>query len=129
MVMSPRWRMARAAAAFSGVSLRGRPPRRPAALAISRPAWLRSRISSRSNSASAANRCSCSLPGGGGGVDRLAQRQERDVALLELAYHADQVVQAAAEAVQPPHHERVAVAHVVQAGVELRAATDRAGHD
>ena len=48
------------------------------------------------------------LVGGGGGVDRLAQRQKRDVALLELGDRVDEVAQAAAEAVQSLHHERVA---------------------
>jgi hypothetical protein len=39
------------------------------------------------------------------------------------------VVQAAAEPVQPPHDERIAAAQIIQAGVELRAAADRAGAD
>ncbi len=46
--------------------------------------------------------------GGGRGVDALAQRSERDLALLQSRDDVDQVPQAAAEAVQAPDDERVA---------------------
>jgi hypothetical protein len=51
------------------------------------------------------------------------------VSLLELGDDVDEVPQAATEAVEPPHHERVAGTHVVKARVELRALADRPGPD
>ena len=62
-------------------------------------------------------------------VDRLSQRSKRDVSLLEQRNDVDQVAQAAAEAIEPLHDERVAGAQVVQAGFELGALADRAGAD
>src|SRR5690625_2628154 len=47
------WSSCLAMATCLSVSLRGRPPLRPRALAAARPAMVRSRMSSRSNSASA----------------------------------------------------------------------------
>ena len=84
------------------------------------------RAAFRSNSARAANRCSCSLPLGGGGVDRLAKRVKGDLSPLELGDDVDEVAQAAAETVKPPHHQRVAGAQVVRARLELRALADGA---
>ena len=37
--------------------------------------------------------------------------------------------EASTEAIQPPHHERVADSEVVQAGLELRAPAQRSGAD
>ena len=73
--------------------------------------------------------CSCNLPAGVGGVDRLAQGVERDPSLFEPGDDLDQVAQAATQAVKPPDHEAVASAQVVQAALELRALADRARPD
>ena len=69
------------------------------------------------------------LAGGGGGVDRLAQGVERDPSLFELGDDVDQMAQAATQAVEPPDHEGVASAQVIQAVLELRALADRARPD
>jgi hypothetical protein len=51
-VCSPDSYISRATATFSALITLGRPPRRPRARAAARPAWVRSRIRSRSNSGS-----------------------------------------------------------------------------
>ena len=65
----------------------------------------------------------------GGGVNRLSQRPERNVSLFEARNQIDQVAEAAAEAIQSPHHQRVTRAEVVETGVELWAMADRSGAD
>ena len=52
----------RASRTLSVVIARGRPPKRPRARAAESPAWVRSRTSSRSNSAKAPNMWKTSLP-------------------------------------------------------------------
>ena len=60
----PLARIACAAETFSGVSAIGRPPVRPRARAAVRPARVRSRMISRSNSARAPDRRNCNRPAG-----------------------------------------------------------------
>ncbi len=68
-------------------------------------------------------------PAAGGGVDVLGQRPERDLARLELLDELDQVLEAAAEAVQAPDDERVAGLQEREALVELGPVFERSGAD
>ena len=71
-----------ACASFVDVIFGGRPPVR--ARAAARPTWVRSRIRSRSNSASAPKIGEDEFPSGGGDVDRFGQRFEADSAGGEI---------------------------------------------
>src|SRR5450755_996982 len=105
----------------------GRPPWRPRARAALRPAALADQLAFELSKRG--EQVQLQAAGGGRGVDAVAQRSERDLALLEVGDDVDQVAQAAAEAVQAPDHQRVAGEEVLQAGVELRAGSDRPGPD
>ena len=65
----------------------------------------------------------------GGRVDGLSERPEGDVSLFESRDQIDQVAEAAPEAIQPPHDQRVTRTEVVEAGVEFWAMADRSGAD
>jgi hypothetical protein len=69
----------------------GRPPWRPRARAAARPAVVRSRMRSRSNSAKAAKTWKTSLPPGGGGVDRFLEAAEPDAALGQASDSVDEM--------------------------------------
>jgi hypothetical protein len=104
--------------------LNGRPPLRPRARADASPAVVRSEMSSRSNSASAAKVPKTSFPAGGGGVDRRALAGENlqpDAASGQIVDCVDEVVQVAAEPVELPDDERVAIAERLQACGETGA--------
>jgi len=58
----------------------------------------------------------------GGGVDAFGETDELDAALIERFDLGDQVFQRAAEAVQTPDDEGIALAEVLQALIELRTA-------
>jgi len=60
-------------------------------------------------------------------VDALSQASEADSALLEPRDRFDQVPQRAAETIELPDDERVALAEMVEAVVELRADVQRPG--
>ena len=96
------WGSASAAIAIfrvAGVTLRGRPPTRPRARAAVKPACVRSRISSASNSANAAKIPKTKRPFGRRRVDvrpRPRQHFQADVALVEVIHQANQVLQVAA---------------------------------
>ena len=119
IVSSPWARIATAAASFSGViSLR------PAALTAASSGGLAARPGALADQLAFELRqrreqVQLQAPGRRAGVDRFGQRPERDLSLLQLADQLDEMPQASAEAIEPPHHERVAGAKVVDAGVEL----------
>ena len=56
---------------------------------------------------------------GGGGVDALPQRPEPDAAVGQRGDGVDEVAQGAAEAVQAPDDQRVALAQLVEEPLEL----------
>jgi len=61
-------------------------------------------------------------------ADGHSQRPEPHLAFAELGDHLDQMPDAAAEPVQPPHHHRVARQHHGEQRVQLRAPIQTAGH-
>jgi len=61
------------------------------------------------------------LSAGGPRVDLLGERGEADSARLEVLGQSDEVAEASAQTVQPPHNQRIAVAQRLQAGLELWA--------
>ena len=85
-----------------------------AARAAARPAVVRSRMRSRSNSARAAKTWKTSLPPGGGGVDGLLEAPEPDAALGEAGDGVDQMPQGAAEPVEFPDDQGDAGPQLVQ---------------
>ena len=104
--------------------LRGRPPRRPLARAAARPARVRSTISSRSNSASAAKMPKIRRPLAGAGVDLGAgasQHAQADTAGAQFVHGRHQMFQVASEAVQLPDDEGVARLQRLEAGIQARA--------
>ena len=124
-----RARIASAAASFSALNDNGRPPSRPRARAAANPARVRSRMTSRSNSASAPKMWNCRRPAGGRGVDRFRQRSKADLARVKPIDRFDQVLQTSTQPVQAPHHQRVPRPQIVKAGIELRAMLQRARAD
>src|SRR5450631_1606072 len=126
IVSSRLSRIAVAAASSSGVMTLGRPPWRPRARAALRPAALEDQLALELGKRG--EQVQLQAAGGGRGVDALAQRSERDLALLQSGDDVDQVPQAAAGAVQAPD-ERVAGQQLLQARVELRPGPDRPGPD
>src|SRR5713101_7128011 len=55
----------------------------------------------------------------GPSVDLLGERGEADSARLEVVGQSDEVAEASAQTVQPPHNQRIAFAQRLQAGLEL----------
>jgi hypothetical protein len=53
-------------------------------------------------------------------VDRVCQRSDRDAKFAELGEHGREMPEATAEAIQPPHDQRLAVIEALQASAELR---------
>jgi hypothetical protein len=97
-----------ASRSLAGVILNGRPPLRPRARAEASPALVRSEMSSRSNSASAAKIPKTSLPAAV--VVSIAapcpvSTCSPDAAGGQVVDGVDQVVQVAAEAVEFPHDQ------------------------
>ena len=99
--------MARAAVTSAGRIEGGRPPLRPCLRASISPAVVRSRIKARSNWAMAPKTWK-EHAARRGGVDILGQRHQPDLLALQLLSRSDQFLQRAGEAVELPHHERVA---------------------
>jgi hypothetical protein len=109
---------------LAAVILNGRPPFRPRARAEARPATVRSAISSRSNSASAAKMPKTSLPAAV--VVSMAapwpgQHLQSDTAPGQVVHGIDQVAQVTPEPVQFPHHQRIPLAQRLQAARQARA--------
>ena len=73
--------------------------------------------------------CSCSLPAGVAVSIASGREWNATCRCVELGDDVDQMAQAATRAVEPPDHEGVASAQVVQAVLELRALADRARPD
>jgi hypothetical protein len=96
------------------VMTEGRPPWRPRARAAARPAVVRSRMRSRSNSARLGEDVEDELAAGGGGVDRLLEAAEPDAALSQAGDGVDQMSEGAAEPVQFPDHQGVTGPELVQ---------------
>ncbi len=117
--------MLRATASFSAVILDGRPPLRPRARAAARPAIVRSRINARSNSASAPNKVEDELAASGAGVDPFGERAEADLPLLKVGDDLDQVAQTAPEPVEPPDHDGVTLAEMVEHPGKLGSCVER----
>ncbi len=90
---SPEADMARAVDSFAGVHTVGRPPVLPLALAAASPAMVRSRISSRSNWASAPNTWNVSRPVGVEVSICSPRLTKGDLAALQLADDVDQVTE------------------------------------
>ena len=84
-----------------------RPPRRPRARADARPACARSRITARSNSASAPEDTEHRLTRARLGVNRLLEALQANALGAKTVRLPDQMLRRPAEAVQPPHHQRV----------------------
>jgi hypothetical protein len=59
------------------------------------------------------------LSAGGPRVDLLGERGEADSARLEVVGQSDEIAEASAQTVQPPHNQRIAFAQRLQAGLEL----------
>lgn len=66
-------------------------------------------------------------PAGGGGVQGLVQRGERDLAAAQVPHGGDQVLQRAGEPVQGGHHESVPGLHELQRGAQLGPVSVPAG--
>ena len=95
------------------LSTEGRPPWRPRARAAARPALVRSRMRSRSNSPGRRRRGrpACRR---GGGVDCLLEAAEPNPTVGEAGDGVDQVAQGAAEAVEFPDDQGVTGPQLVQ---------------
>ena len=118
--------MLRARASFSGSMTGLRPPFRPRAAAAARPARVRSRIRSRSNCPSAPNRWNTSRPPGV--VLSIASVIERKpTPLFERRHGFDQMHERAAEPVELPNDEHVALAHIVERLAQARSIGTSAG--
>ena len=103
----------RATASFSALMTVGRPPRRPRVRAAERPACVRSRIRSRSNSASAAKTWKTSRPPGVVvSFDSVSERSRSRA--FERGNRLDEVAQRAAEAIEAPYHQRLASACILE---------------
>lgn len=103
--------------------LRGRPPSRPRARAAASPARVRSVISSRSNSANAAD--AKREPAGGGRCVDLrvgtGKHLQADPARAKVLGGDDQVAKVAAEPIELPDHQGVARLERLEAGDQSRA--------
>ncbi len=95
-----------------------------AAARLSRVPWT---MSSRMNSARAAKTWKTSRPPGGGGVEVLVQRGEANDALAQCGDHVDEVLEAAAVAVERGDDQRVAGGEEGVARLQLRAQVGLAG--
>jgi hypothetical protein len=93
-----------------GLSFFGRPPLRPRARAAFKPASVRSADQIALELSKRAKDMEYELPGRGSRVDLLGQRGETDAARLELVGQVNEVAEAAAQAVQPPDDQRIAIA-------------------
>jgi hypothetical protein len=109
--------LAIASRSFAVVIFGLRPPTRPRARADARPAFVRSVMSSRSNSASAAKMPKISLPAAVVVFDRRAlagQHAQADLAGGEVMHGIDEVAEISPEPVELPHNKRVALAERLQ---------------
>jgi hypothetical protein len=113
-----------------GELLRGQDRPTPAETAAAagrcQPARVRSRMSSRANSASAPNRCSCSRRAGV--LVSIASVNERKPTSRSARTSTTSMrcLQPAPEAIKPPDDQDVARAQVIEARLKLRALTQRA---
>ena len=116
----------RATASLSGVIDVGRPPTLPRARAAANPARVRSRIRSRSNAARDARTPNSSRPAGV--VVSIASVSDANPTPRSSSAvdRLDQVRRRAAEPVEPPHHERVARAQLLEYRRQLRPLGQRA---
>ena len=88
----------------------GRPSRLPFCRAWAKPARVRSRRISRSNSANMASRPAMARPGGRSQIQRLGQRNEADAEMLQFLKGRQQIRYRPAPAVQPPHQHDIDLA-------------------
>ena len=105
----------------------GRPPTRPRALAAARPAWVRSRMRSLSNSAKRAHDGEEQAAIGGRGVDGLRQTAEADSSASQVLHKLDQIPEGAPQPVQPPNHHHIARTQLVEHPVQFGSAGFAAG--
>ena len=112
---------AAAICAFLGVSAFGRPPCRPRALAAFSPACVRSRMISRSNSASAPKMWKISFPPDVVVSIELGNRFEADMAVVEAGDRLDEVLEGSAKPIQAPDDQSVACPDVVEGFVQSGA--------
>ena len=84
--------MALAIATCFSFNARGRPPVRPRALALAKPAMVRSRITTRSHLGQGAEEVEDQLAPGRGGVEMLAQAAEAAPRGFELADGLNEVL-------------------------------------
>src|SRR5271163_1928227 len=95
---------------LASVSFGGRPPVRPARRAATSPAWVRSRIRLRSNSANAPNMCKTSRPCAVV-VSRASVRLAKPDTPDPQGFDGfDQLLHRPCQTVELPHDERVAAA-------------------
>ena len=60
--------------------------------------------------------------GGGDGLDLLSKRFEVDLPLLQVGDQSDKIGEVAAQPIEPPNHESVALSQALEAAFELRPA-------
>jgi hypothetical protein len=94
----------------TSVSFGGRPPVRPRRRAAARPAWVRSRIRLRSNSASAPKHVKNERSLRGRRVERFGQNAKPDAPDPQVFDGFDQLLHRLRRTVELPHDQRVAAA-------------------
>src|ERR1700732_3323575 len=96
------------------VSFGGRPPVRPTRRAAARPAWVRSRIRLRSNSANVPNHVKNQPTLRGRRVEGFVQPAKTDTFQPQFLDGFDQLLHRARQAIELPRNQRVAAAREFQ---------------